>query len=455
MKNLRQNVLILVVVFCFLAFGFASATSNAQTKNSKAKPTPTPAKNKKSPTPASKSGKANSTKSDKTNKSKNAPITKTTKNSDKSNTNAKTKSDKDKKSEKGKKSTAKTAKTQPKPPPTKTISKPKQSVVKQKTETKPKPAKVSNLPTSKPINPPTPKPITNQKVIVSTKSVQVMSEPSLDSSTVQNLHIGTVLTVMEKNEDWYKVLFAGDQNAASGWISRTTVMDFNLARRDEIYQNIADRNFKSDAMDFTTAAELFDFLTIAQNEITEEKLLAGLSFRRLLTLKAALKAVPIDKAEENLYQNFLKNNQKEIVYSEPSAEWFVRLEKFWQLHNQYKNLPISEEIAWQAANSPIAGECEGYINCYLYKLRTTYGEYLNFYPGGNNSRKALAIVSEFLQPMADDVKDRKTYYAASDTSDRAEFNRLLTELRMIISKVPQTEKAKTIQQLNQIAEGYR
>ena len=449
MKNLRQNVSILVVVFCFLGFSFASATENAQTKNAKAKPTPTPSKTKKAPTPTPKTAKTTPTKTD---KSKSSPTSKTTKNSDNSKTDAKAKTDKDKKSEKDKKNTAKTVKTPTKSSTTKTITKPKQQIVKEKPVTKPQTAKTTKI-----ITPPTPKPkpVVNQKVIVSVISARVLSEPNLDSPTVQNLHIGAVLTVIEKNEDWYKVLFAGDQNASSGWVSKTIVTDFAIAQRNEIYQKIVDRTFNKDAMDFATATELFDFLTIATKEISDEKLLADLSFKRLLSLKAALKAVPIDKAQENPYQTFLKTNEKEIVYSEPTARWYVRLEKFWQLHYQYKNLPISEEIAWQAANNPIAGECEGYINCYLYKFRTTFGEYLNFYPNGKYSQEAIENINNSLQPMVADAKERKVYYAASDTSDRAEFNRYLTELRTIIFKVSRPEKAKTIQQINQIAEGYR
>lgn len=449
MKNLRQNISILVVVFCFLGFSFTSAMGNAQTKNAKAKPTPTPSKTKKSPTPTPKTAKTTLTKTD---KSKTLPTSKTTKKSDKSKTDTKAKAEKDKKSEKDKKNTAKTVKTPPKSTTTKTIPKPKQQVVKENPVTKPQTAK-----TTKPITPPTPKPksIVNQKVIVSVISARVLSEPNVDSSTVQNLHIGAVLTVLEKNEDWYKVLFAGDQNASSGWVSKTIVTDFAIAQRNEIYQKIVDGTFNKDAMDFATAMELFDFLTVANKEITDEKLLADLDFKRLLALKAALKAVSNDKAQENPYQTFLKTNEKEIVYSEPSAQWYVRLEKFWQLHYQYKNLPISEEIAWQAANNPIAGECEGYINCHLYKLRTTFGEYLNFYPNGKYSQEAIENINNSLQPLVADAKERKVYYAASDTSDRAEFNRYLTELRTIIFKVSRPEKTKTIQQINQIAEGFR
>ncbi len=448
MKNFRQNVSILVVVICFLGFGFASATQKAQTKNAKAKPTPTKAKKSSTLTP--KTAKAISTKTAKT---KTPP--KTAKNSDKSNSSAKAKAEKDKKSKQEKKSATKTAKMPPKSSTTKIASKVKQNVVKEKVDTKPKTAQVSKPTTAKPIITPTPKPVQNQKVIVSVISGYIRSEPHPNSSAVRSLQVGAILSVWEKNNDWYKVSFAEGQNVHNGWVSKTNVMDFNFALRDEIYQNIADKNFKKDAMDFAAAAELFDFLTSAQKEVGEEKLLADVSFKRLMTLKSALKAVPNDKAQENPYQDFLKANEKEVIYSESSAEWYVRLDDFWQLHSRYKNLPVGEEIAWQAANNPIAGECKGYINCYLYKLRTTFGEYLNFYPNGKYSQEALVNIFNFLQPVAADSKEKAIYYAASDTSDRAEFNTFLSELRSILSKVSHLEKAKPIQQINQIAEGYK
>ena len=440
MKNLRQNVSILVVVICFLAFNFAAVIGNAQTKNAKAKPTPT--KTKKSPTPTPKTAKT-----------KTPP--KTEKKSDKSNSSAKATAEKDKKSKQDKKSATKTVKIPPKSSTKQTATKIKEKVVKEKVDTKPKTAQVSKPPTAKPIVTPTPKPVLNQKVIVSVISGHIRSEPNLNSSAVRSLQVGAILSVWEKQTDWYKVSFAEGQNIHNGWLAKTNVTDFNFALRDEIYQNIADKNFKKDAMDFAAAAELFDFLTNAQQEIEAEKLLADLSFKRLMTLKAALKSVPNDKAQENPYREFLQKNGAEIIYSEPSAAWYVRLDDFWQLHSRYKNLPIAEEIAWQAANNPIAGECEGYINCHLYKLRTTFGEYLNFYPNGKYSQEALARFYDFLQPMATDAKAKAVYYAASDTSDRAECNKFLNELRMIISKVPHSEKSNAVQQITQIAEGYR
>lgn len=293
------------------------------------------------------------------------------------------------------------------------------------------------------------------QIIVSVTSARVRREPDLAAETVKTAKVGVIFSVLEQNQDWYKVSVESDKPTSTGWISKTIVQQFAEAKRGEIYQGIAGKYVKQPAIDFATAAQVFDFLTGAQKEIKNAAQRADLSFKRLLILSAALKNVEFGKAEEKPFKDFLAANEAEAVYSEPSGQWLVRSEKFWALREKFEILPIAEEIAWTAAQNPIPGECEGYINCYLYSLRTTEGEYLNFYPNGKHSREALKNLTNFLEPIVADSREKSVYSSASDTSDRAEFNKLLTELRAIVSKTPHAEKSKTLQQIKSIAEAHR
>ena len=293
------------------------------------------------------------------------------------------------------------------------------------------------------------------QIIVSATSARVRKEPDLTAETLQTAKVGTIFTLLENNENWYKVQILKGETKESGWISKTIAQPFTSAKRGEIYQKIADKYLAQSSLDFAAAAQLFDFLTTAEKEIKDSKLLADLSFKRLLAIIAALKKIPFDKLSENPFKNFLEANEKEIVYSDPSGQWLLRSDLLWQMHEKYKNLPISEEIAWTAAQNPIPGECEGYINCYLYLLRATEGEYLNFYPNGKYSLQALKNLTVFLEPIVADAKEKAVYTSASDISDRADFNRYLTELRAIISKVSHLEKSKTLAQIKQIGESHR
>lgn len=346
-----------------------------------------------------------------------------------------------------KKTTAKTSvKAAPKATPKKPV--PLKELLKPSTKPTPKlPAKATS--TQKSTVKETP------QLIVSVTSARVRKEADTNAETLQLAKLGTTFPVIEQNAKWSKVQISKGENGQSGWISKTVSLPFANAKRSEIYQTLADKYLKQTALDFTTAAQVFDFLDSATKEIKTEKTLAELSHKRLLALQAALKKVAIDKQSQNPYKDFLKAHEKEIAYSEPSAEWLVRSDVLWELHAKYRALPIGEEIAWTAAKNPIPGECEGYINCYLYLLRATDGEYLNFYPNGKYSRQSLQNVTNLLEPIAADVTEKTVYSSATDTSDRADFNRYLTELRAIITKTPHIEKSKTLAQIRQIAEGHR
>lgn len=306
--------------------------------------------------------------------------------------------------------------------------------------------------TPKPTPKVTPKPVELPQIIVAATSVRVRTNPDTASDTIQFAKLGTVFPISGQTDKWYEVKLNNDK---TGFISKTVSQSFTNAKRGEIYQKLADKYLKQASIDFTTASQTFDFLTSAVKEIKTDKILADLQFKRLQALSMTLKKLPSGKQDQSPYKEFLKANEKEIVYSEPSAEWYVNSSSFWELHEKNKSLPISEEIAWQAAQTPVPGECEGYINCYLYLLRVTDGEYLNFYPNGKYSRQALRNVTNLLEPIAADAQEKAVYTSASDTSDRADFNRYLTELRAIIAKTPFIEKSKPLAQIKQIAEGHR
>ena len=393
MKKLNRNFFILAVTICFSFFGFTSEKTNAQTKTA-VKSTTTP-KAKQSPTTVAKS--SSKTSSAQKTASKNSA---STKQSAKASNNTKLSKDT------------------------------KKTVAKETSKTTAK--------------------IDDQKlqIIVNVTSARVRSKPNLNASTLHYAKIGTIFPVLDKKEDWLQVQLSDGE---SGWISKTIISDFAPANRENIYRQIADNYLQRKTLDFITASQVFEFLSRAEKETKA----ADLSFKRLLALRVALQAIPIEKMQENPYRNFTENYKNEIVYSEPSAQWHVRSDIFWELHNANKEKPLGEEIAWQAAQNPIPGECEGYVNCYLYLLRVTDGEYLNFYPSGKYSRQAVKNIADLLEPIAADAKIKQVYYSATDITDRAEFNKTLAELRTIISKLSFIEKQKALQQINSIAEGYR
>jgi hypothetical protein len=267
--------------------------------------------------------------------------------------------------------------------------------------------------------------------------------------------LGSTYKVVEKSSGWYKIQIPNRQNTVTGWIPTTAAVDSDKSGNDEIYRQVLAKNSKSDKMSFNESVEVYEFLTRIQPEIKDSNTAAEFGLKRLTALRSALSAIPAGQSNQKVYQDFLKAQDENVVYSDPSGEWYVRAPLFWDLHSKYTSTATGERIAWEAAKNPLPGECEGYVNCYIFLLRMTDGEYLNFYPNGAHSSEALKNIIGFLDPIAADATAKKVYSGPTDVSDRAEFNSLITELRVIISRLPNTDKEKALQQLKKIAEGFK
>jgi len=456
MKKSTRKIVILMAAGCLAVVGFGGAAAG-QTKNL-AKTAATP-KNQKSsaktpPKPVAKSIEKSQAKPAATNTLSKQAV----KSSDKSKNFVKTKTTPEKSASAANKAPANSKEKTLKEKASKEKSvkekaagqKPAAKIVSNKKPELKTAAKSNSTP--KTATKPTAKISDSRQIIVSTTSARLRSAPDAGADTISTVNIGKILTVAEEKPAWAKVRISDEK---SGWISKSIVADFNESKRADIYRVLVDKYFKNNKLDFTDASQIFDFLKNAAPQVKNNDDKADLSFKLLTALKAALGAIPFGKGMQNPYKDFLDANAKEVVYSEPSAEWLVRSDLIWETHGQYKDLPVGEEIAWMGAQNSLPGECEGYVNCYLYLARVTSGEYLNFYPGGKYSKKSLADIDAILEPITADLKNKAIYTAATDISDRAEFNRLLTELRTIISKVPHVEKAQTIQQINQIGDGFR
>ncbi len=392
MKNSLKNSLVLIAAVCFAAIGFVGAKTNAQTKKPAAKPTPKPTA-KKSPDAKAK------------------PVSKSAEKSKTMQTSGKTTAQKNQ----------------------------SKSPAKSKSATAPQPAPIS-------------KAAIGEQIIVVAAPSKIRREPKANSTQIAVAKIGKTFAVGGRNGDWYRVEYASGK---SGWISGALIKNYKAGDRDKIYADIANRYFKQKTIDVGTAAEVLEFLRTAQTLIGGDDGQAELNLKRLRVLSLALKSIPAAKSDEPPYKNFLKTNEKEIVYSDPGGQWFVRSEILWDLRERFAKLPIAEEIAWDAAQNPIPGECEGYVNCYLYQIRATDGEYLSFYPNGRRAKEALKNLTDYLEPLAAELKKNAGSAPPSDISDRAEFNRFLTELRAIVSKMSDLDKEKSLRLIKQIGDDYR
>lgn len=490
LKDSRRNITILIMVIGFFALSFAArGAEKTQTSRKSAKPTPTPVRKntkakaapdkktraKTSPIPK-KSSTSQRTKSAKktalnekiaaaeTKKSKNSKNAKNTKKIVPENAAALSETHRKpgiKEKTRAEKTTAKTEASRKKP-----VSKSRKAFAESdSTEavSNRRASKLSAAKTTRRIVPKTSDRISSERtektsaepsqIIVTDVAARIRSQAKAGAPEINHPPLGTALQVVEKTPLWYRVKFSDGAKTSTGWIPANSASDFNSAGKPQIYQQITDRYYKPRGMDFATASGLYEFLNRA--DISELGSTGDLELKRLLALRAALNSVPAGKSRDYPYQNFLKANEKSVVYSEPSGAWIVKSDQFWDLHKKYKDAAVADQIAWEAAQNPLPGECEGYVNCHLFYTRMTSGEYLNLHPNGKHNLEALTNLTNSLEPIVADLSAKSVYTGPTDVTDRAEFNNLVAELRTIVSRLPLTEKEKPLQQLKKIAEGFR
>lgn len=179
-------------------------------------------------------------------------------------------------------------------------------------------------------------------------------------------------------------------------------------------------------------------------------------YKRLVNLSVALRKITGNNYDKEPQRSLLKRNDKDIVYSDPSGEWYVRSRRFWDLEKKYHKLAIADKIAWTAAENQLPGECEGYVPCYLGAIRRTHGKYLELYPRGAYSKKAVQRMIKSLQYIVDDASSsKKNYDGTVEAADDAEFTKLIKELRDILKRVSHREKIKALSQLKTIEAAYK
>lgn len=298
------------------------------------------------------------------------------------------------------------------------------------------------------------------KIITGT-AVRVRTDPSTSAKEVERLNVGTVVNssarstkkekVGQKEDYWYKVATPQGQK---GWVFGSFLLDYDASKRETIYSKIAADRLKTEGANFDDYSDLYNFLNRIAPQVTKQDVSAELELYKLQSLAKSLETIPFDKQSQTPYSDWTKTHDSKIVYSEPAGQWFVRAELFWNLNERYRSLPVAERIAWAAAETPLPGECEGYIPCYIYLSRSTLGEYLKRYPQGNHAERALRELSELFAPIVADLHDQKIYNPTQDEPERKEMRKNIAELRTILKKCVGPSQQIVLNQLDQISKLY-
>lgn len=296
-----------------------------------------------------------------------------------------------------------------------------------------------------------------QAKMTTASAVRARNAPQVAATEVTRLKLGTVLSAVARSADefevggkkdyWYRVNLPTGE---AGWVYGGLLTDYDPARRVEILGRVIGERLKVEGMNFEDGTDLYNFVSGALAEAREPQARAEYELLKLQALGHSMSAVPFGERERPPYRDWHKAHEQELVYSEPSGQWLVRSELFWELERKYHGSPAGERIAWEAAQNPLPGECESDEVCGFLYLNDTEGRYLGLYPNGAHAAEALknideALASQELESMLNS-KSRDKYVV----EQRAELRKALTGLRVAVSKTSSAEKASILKKLDRL-----
>lgn len=293
--------------------------------------------------------------------------------------------------------------------------------------------------------------------ITTASAVRARTAPQVAAEEVTRLKLGTILSAVArsgeeaevgaKKDYWYRVQLP---SGGSAWVFGGLLADYEPARRAEISRRIIDERLKAEQLSFEDGVDLYNFASAAAASASAPDARAEFELLRLLALGRSVASMPFDQRERPPYRDWYKAHEQEIVYSEPSASWLVRSELFWQLERKVHGTPAGERVAWEAAQNPLPGECEGDEVCHFLYLYDTEGRYLGLYPNGSHASEALKNLTEALASPDLESMLRSRGGDKYLAEQRAALRKALADLRLVVPKTSGPEKEPLLKILNRL-----
>lgn len=278
-------------------------------------------------------------------------------------------------------------------------------------------------------------------VYVSANNVRIRDAASTAGAVVATLPIGTWGKVLETSDNaenllgktahWYKISINND---LEGWIFGGLTLAATADERFSAALSVINSQIDTDKKPLHDLMQTLEFTESVKEMASHslEKADLDLAFFILLdhiywTFKVVGKYGEISHKAVNDYKNI-------CYYHENAAQYFVKPEAFWELSEEYADIPeAAEKIAWQAARQILPGETEGEPEAVISVFKATYGRYLESYPEGKYVTQVLEDVVREINYIYENLSDYEK------SLDKKSFKKLLVWLEDLVALTPASE----------------
>lgn len=302
--------------------------------------------------------------------------------------------------------------------------------------------------------------------IIIGSGVNLRDAPQLTGKEITKIPLGTIVKELEtsakktkinqKEDYWYRIVLP---DGKEGWVFGGLTSSFDSNKRGEAYLEILKarvlsvediNNKENNDANFDEQADLLRFVTQALTEIKEPEILGELELAQLLALRNAVILIPYDKENNPKYKKFTFTHKDKLNYVDyGDAGWKLKTEELWNLEKKYSGQPIADKIAWEAANNPLGGECEGDIYCELIIYLRGTGEYLQKYPSGIYAKEAIQDIGNYVMFSIAEAKENKEFLTNYDAKTKADIREDLKKLQNIVIAAKPLEKDALAKQIEE------
>jgi hypothetical protein len=294
-----------------------------------------------------------------------------------------------------------------------------------------------------------------QPKITTVSAMRARKAPQTSADEIMRLKLGTVVsaiarssnqdTISGKTDYWYRVNLS---NGGTGWLFGGLLLDYDVREREQLLRTIIEARLKAENTDFSDRQELYNLAADALTEMKDPNTRAEFGLFKLLALAKVAEAFPNNLQDKSPYREWLKAHNAAVVNNEFAGGYNLRSDVLWNLETKYHTLPISDRIAWEAAENMEPSDCEGDEVCDFFR---TSGEikYLNVHPNGAHVAEALKNLTEAITDDVINVANSNggdQYQAEARTALRKE----LASLRLAVAKTSSAEKTDLLKKLERV-----
>lgn len=294
-----------------------------------------------------------------------------------------------------------------------------------------------------------------QPKITTVSAMRSRTAPQATAEEVMRLKLGTVVsaiarstnqdTISGKTDYWYRVNLP---NGQTGWLFGGLLLDYDSRQREELLRQIIEARLKAENTDFLDRQEIYNLAASSLNDSKDANTRAEFELFKLLALANTAGAFPNNLKDKSPYREWLKAHATEVIENEFAGGYNLRSTVLWTLETKYRTLPISDRIAWEAAENLEPSDCEGDEVCDFFHYEGEI-KYLSLHPKGAHAAEALKNVAAALTD--DVIREANATGGDKYTVDaRTELRKQLAALGVAVTRISTPEKAELVKKLERV-----